>query len=151
MNLQAELKAMKERIAELEVLAKEEQKFPKVGDEYWYISSNGYILDDYNDGITGADVGLLEIGNMFRTKEQAKFVVEKLKVKAELRNLSDSWNLEKTQYTFSFNWEVGEFEIEYPDYNQYPDSYYFDSVDSLEQALETVGEERIKKYIFEVE
>ena len=151
MNLQEELKAMKERIAELEVLAKEEQMFPKVGDEYWYISSNGYILDDYNDGITGADVGLLEIGNMFKTKEQAKFVVEKLKVEAELRKLSDSWDLEKTQYTFSFNWEVGEFEIEYPDYNQYPDSYYFDSVNSLERALETVGEERIKKYIFEVE
>ena len=150
MNLQEELKAMKERIAELEVLAKEEQRFPKVGDEYWYISSNGYILNAYNDGITGADVGLLEIGNMFKTKEQAEFVVEKLKVEAELRKLSDSWDLEKTQYTFSFNWEVEEFEIEYPDYNQYPDSYYFYSVDSLQQALETVGEGRIKKYIFEV-
>lgn len=150
MNVQEELKAMKERIAELEVLAKEEQRFPKVGDEYWYISSNGYILNAYNDGITGADVGLREIGNMFKTEEQAEFVVEKLKVEAELRSLSDSWDLEKTQYTFSFNWEVTEFEIEYPDYDQYPGSYYFDSLDSLEKALETVGEGRIKKYIFEV-
>ena len=150
MNVQDEIKALKQRIAELEVLAKEEEKFPKVGDEYWYISSNGYILHAYNDGITRADVGLLKIGNMFRTKEQAEFLVEKLKVEAELRNLSDSWDLEKTQYTFSFNWEVEEFEIEYPDYNQYPDSYYFDSIDELQQATETVGEDRIKKYIFGV-
>ena len=150
MNLQEELKAIKERIAELEVLAKGEQEFPKVGDKYWYIDTTGDVHDE-NWECFSFEKATLEIGNMFKTKEQAEFVVEKLKVEAELRSLSDSWDLEKTQYTFSFNWEVGEFEIDYPDYNQYPGSYYFDSLDSWEQAIESVGEERIKKYIFEVE
>lgn len=150
MNLQEELKAIKERIAELEVLAKGEQEFPKVGDKYWYIDTTGDVHDE-NWECFSFEKATLEIGNMFKTKEQAEFVVEKLKVEAELRNLSDSWDLEKTQYTFSFNWEVGEFEIDYPDYNQYPGSYYFDSLDSWEQAIESVGEDRIKKYIFGVE
>lgn len=146
MNLQEELKAMKERIAELEELSRE---FPQDGDEYYVLSATGLVVpyvwvDDNIDFKSQA------IGNVFRTEEEANFAVEKLKVEAELRNLSDSWDLEKTQYTFSFNWEVVEFEIERPDYNQYPGSYYFDSVDSLQQALETVGESRIKKYIFEV-
>lgn len=152
MNLQEELKVLKERIAELEELSRE---FPQNGDEYWFIDEEGSVsstlydnryIDDYY-----IDRRHQTIGNMFRTEEQAEFAVEKLKVEAELRNLSDSWDLEKTQYTFSFNWEVTEFEIEYPDYNQYPDSYYFDSINALELALETVGEDRIKKYLFGME
>lgn len=149
MNLQDELKALKERIAELEEQVKEEQEFPQDGDDYWYIDSNGYVSwFEWNEA--DFDLRAQHIGNVFKTKDQAEFAVEKLKVEAELRKLSVSWDLEKTQYTFSFNWEAVEFEIEYPDYNQYPGSYYFDSFDSLQQALETVGEGRIKKYIFEV-
>jgi len=150
MNAQDEIKELKQRIAELEELAKEEREFPQLGDEYWYIDNDGVVMEMEWRGIE-YDQGRLSIDNVYRTKEQAEFVLEKLKVKAELRKLSDSWDLEKTQYTFSFNWEVGEFEIDYPDYNQYPGSYYFDGLDSWEQAIESVGEERIKKYIFEVE
>ena len=149
MGLLNRIEELEKELAELKCKVKEGPKFPEYGDGYWYIDDYGYILNEKWDGLDFEEFRL-KIGNMFKTKEQAEFAVEKLKVEAELRNLSDSWDLEKTQYTFSFNWEVGEFEIEYPDYNQYPDSYYFDSVDSLEQALETVGEGRIKKYIFEV-
>lgn len=150
MGLLNRIEELEKEIAELKSKVKEGPKFPEYGDIYWCIDEEGIIYTNTFEGIQ-ADRNILEIGNVFRTKEQAEFAVEKLKVEAELRNLSDSWDLEKTQYTFSFNWEVEEFEIEYPDYNQYPDSYYFDSVDSLEQALETVGEGRIKKYIFGVE
>ena len=149
MNLQGEIKELKQRIAELEQLAKQEQRFPQLGEEYWYIDNDGEVME-MECREMGFDKGRISIDNVFRTKEDAEFAVEKLKVESELRKLSDSWDLEKTQYTFSFNWEVTEFEIEYPDYNQYPDSYYFDSLNALEIALETVGEDRIKKYIFGV-
>lgn len=150
MGLLNRIEELEKELAELKSRVKEEQEFPQFGDDYWYVDSDTEVMGiawyggDY-------DQGQLSIGNVFKTKEQAEFAVEKLKVEAELRKLSDSWDLEKTQYTFSFNWEVGEFEIDYPDYNQYPGSYYFDSLDSWEQAIESVGEERIKKYIFEVE
>lgn len=149
MNLQEEIKIMKERIAELEELAKEEQEFPQDGDKYWYMDDEGAVFCEfYNHYI---DKYHQEIGNIFRTEEEAEFAVEKLKVEAELIKYSDSWNLEKTQRTFSLNWETGKLEVEYPDYNQYPDSYYFDSINGLRLAIETVGEDRIKKYIFGME
>lgn len=149
MNLQEEIKIMKERIAELEELAKEEQEFPQDGDKYWYMDDEGAVFCEfYNHYI---DKYHQEIGNSFRTEEEAEFAVEKLKVEVELRKYSDSWNLEKTQRTFSLNWETGKLEVEYPDYNQFPNSYYFDSINGLRLAIETVGEERIKKYIFGVE
>ena len=150
MNLQDELKALKERIAELEEQAKQEQEFPQYGDTYWCINAYGGVSKEIWDGYD-IKKDMLVIGNGFRTEQEAEFAVEKLKVEAELRKFSDSWDLEETQYTFSFDWEGGEFNIEYPDYNQYPNSYYFYSVDDLQQAIETVGRERIKKYIFGVE
>ena len=149
MNLQEELKALKKRIAELEEQVKEEQGFPQDGDKYWYMDDEGAVFCEfYNHYI---DKYHQEIGNIFRTEEEAKFAVEKLKVEAELRKYSDSWDSEKTQYTFSLNCKFGEFEIDYLDCNQTPDSYYFDSVNALQLAIETVGAERIKKYIFGVE
>ena len=41
MNLQEELKALKERIAELEEQVEEEQDFPQDFDDYLYISGVG--------------------------------------------------------------------------------------------------------------
>ncbi|AXY81143.1 hypothetical protein AVP_27 [Aerococcus phage vB_AviM_AVP] len=149
MNTQDEIKELKKRIAELEEQTKKEREFPQYLDTYWIIEDSTEVSTYVWEG-DDFDNQHLPIGNVFKTEEQAKFTIEKLKVEAELRKYSDSWDLEKTQYTFSFNWEFGAFEVEYPDYNQYPDSYYFDSINSLQLALETVGEERIKKYIFGV-
>lgn len=146
MNVQDEIKALKQRIAELE----KQQEFPRDGDTYWYVGMRGNIFTSEWEGFPSEE-HMLEVGNIFKTEDEAYFAVEKLKVDAELRKFSDSWDLENTQYSFSFNWEFGEFNVEYPDYNQYPNSYYFYSIDDLQQAIESVGEERIKRYIFEVE
>lgn len=84
MNLQDELNMLKERIAELEGLAKEEQEFPQDGDEYWYIDTTGDILHEIW-GDFRFEKDMLEIGNVFKTEEKAKFAVEKMKAEAELR------------------------------------------------------------------
>ena len=46
MNLQEELKALKERIAEVEEQIKREQAFPREDDEYWYANENGEVFRD---------------------------------------------------------------------------------------------------------
>lgn len=155
MNLQEEiLKIKNEMIDEfdkrVEALKEEEQEFPQDGDEYWYIDDAGDILNEKWDGLDFEEYRLA-MGNIFKAKDQAEFAVEKLKVEAELRKHSDVWNLEKTQYTFSFNWEDGRFNVEYPDYKQYANGYYFDNIIALQDAIETVGKDRIKKYLFGVE
>lgn len=157
MNIQERIEALEtefnEKIKALKAEAQQGDEFPKRGDEYWYTDEYGtvcsYQSDEFFNKVIIED--MKAVNNIFRTKEQAEFVVEKLKVEVELRKFSEPWNLEKTQYTFSFDWECGKFELEFPDYNQYPNSYYFDSISALDLAIETVGEERIKKYIFGVE
>lgn len=149
MNLQEELKAMKERIAELEVLAKEEKKFPKVGDEYWRIDDIGsvdnYMYNDYyNDNHRQA------IGNMFKTKEQAEFAVEKLKVESELRKFSRPFKDNDNNYYIELYLFDKTLSIDIDEHFQTQGTIYFESKKVAQQAIETVGEERIKKYIFGV-
>lgn len=150
MGLLNRIEELEKELLELKELVKDEQEFPQVGDTYWCVTANGRVSESQWHKAE-FDLQAQVMGNIFQTREEAEIAVEKLKVENELRKLSVSWDLENTQYSFSFNWEFGEFNVEYPDYNQYPNSYYFYSIDDLQQAIETVGEERIKKYIFEVE
>src|SRR5699024_8225229 len=87
MNTQDEIKELKQRIAELEEQVKEEQEFPQDGDGYWFITDRGMVFDSKFEN-KKSDRDSLEIGNFFKTKEQAEFAVEKLKVEAELRKYS---------------------------------------------------------------
>ena len=149
MNLQEELKALKQRIAELEGLAKDEQGFPQNGDNYWYINPLGIVLrDEWLDFVS--ERYMIEIGNVFKTEQDAHFAVEKLKVEAELRKFSrpfiegeDNWYM-----------ALGDaFETYYMNDSIDPIQgvIYFDSLKRAHQATGEIGAERIKKYIFEVE
>lgn len=149
MSLQDEIKLLKERIIELEVLAEEEQKFPLDWDEYWYIDING---DAVSEKWLGVDIekDMFEIGNFFKTKEQAEFAVEKLKVEAELRKFSSPFKEGENNYNIFFE-AYGKFvDIDCVLYRQMQGTIYFESREKAQEAIETIGEERIKKYLFEV-
>ena len=149
MNLQEELKALKKRIAELEEQVKEEQEFPQDGDKYWYMDEEGAVFcifykNHYLDGYHQ------EIGNIFRTKEQAEFVVEKLKVEAELRKFSKPFELGSLNFIICFDIEQDEIYSETRRF-MIQGAIYFESIEKAQQAVSTVGVERVKKYIFGVE
>ena len=149
MNLQEELKALKERIAELEVLAKEEQKFPQKYDDYWYVADDTEVLRQswYNSEY---DEGRLSIDNIFKTEEQAEFVVEKLKVEAELRKFSRPFLCGKFNYYLFFNIESDSLDTQFTSYCPPQGAIYFESEEKAQQAIKSAGEDRIKKYIFGV-
>lgn len=153
MNAQEELKALKERIAELEEQVKEEQEFPKRGDEYWYTDEYGtvcsYQSDEFFNKVIIED--MKAVNNIFRTKEQAEFAVEKLKVEAELRKFGRPFESGENNYHISFETYDKFIDIDSLLYRQTQGVIYFGSREKAQQAIESVGEERIKKYIFEVE
>lgn len=149
MNVQDELKALKERIAELEELAKEEQEFPKMGDIYWRIDDRGSVDNCmYNNYYT--DNHRQAIGNFYKTKEQAEFAAEKLKVEAELRNYSRKfiWGGENWILSMGTNKDIF---LVYEDDEMNQGAVYFEDEYKSLEAIEAVGRERIKKYIFGVE
>ena len=87
MNLQMEINSLKQRVAELEQQAKQEQEFPQYGDTYWCINAYGGVSKETWDGYD-IEKDMLVIGNGFRTEQEAEFAVKKLKVEAELRKFS---------------------------------------------------------------
>ena len=149
MNLQEELKALKERIAELEEQAKEEWEFPQDGDDYWYLDTTGDILHEIW-GDFRFEKYMLEIGNIFRTKEQAEFAVEKLKVEAELRKFSRPFKYGDWNFEILWNNHENNIELDWSGYVVRQSVIYFASGEIAEKAIDAVGKERIKKYIFGV-
>ena len=146
MNVQDGLKSLKERIAELEEQAKREQEFPQYGNTYWCINSYGVVSKEIWDGCD-IEKDMFEIGNMFRTKEQAEFAVEKLKVEAELRKFSRPFTYHETNWYLIMNFDKEvHYSYKWDDVAQ--GAIYFESEEKAQQAIEAVGEERIKKYIF---
>ena len=77
--------------------------------------------------------------------------VEKLKVEAELRKFSRPFECgEINEYIF-LDTDSDRIDVENRYYFLTQGTIYFDSKEKAQQAIESVGEERIKKYLFGVE
>ena len=145
-----------------EVVEEKEEKIwwePELDEKYYIICSDGSI--DYNNyDFDNADKNFIAIGNCFQTKDQAEFMAEKLKVIHELEKFAYEnnekeidWNNEdQEKYIITFNhitqdcgiilWRVS---------RSNPFNVYFTSEELAKKAIETIGEDRIKKYYFGVE
>ena len=88
--------------------------------------------------------------------EECEFAIERLKVLAELKHFAELYNdtidwddvhsKKHCLYYNSYNHEI-EFDCDYF-YNY--GSVYFSSLELAQQAVKLIGEDRIKKYYFEV-
>ena len=122
----------------------------KEDDLYWFIGSAGeiryavYINDFF-------DEKRQEIGNMFLKKKEAKFAVERLKVIVELKKYAKEFSDEEWQ-----DWDLPKYDIKsdcrnhvirivYARYLKGND-IYFESEEKAKEAIEAVGEDRVKKY-----
>ena len=150
MDLQEELKVLKERIAELEEREKQEREFPQYGDTYWCINAYGGVSKEIWDGYD-IEKDMLVIGNGFRTEQEAEFIAEKLKVEAELRKFSRPFKEDEYNYFILINSSHNNIVVDSDDDYQTQGAIYFESEEKAQQAVSTVGEERIKKYLFGVE
>lgn len=155
MNLQEEmLKIKNEMIDEfdkrVEALKVDEQEFPQDGEDYWLISSEGCVTYTmFTDN--HVDLGRKEVGNVFRTKEQAEFALEKLKVEAELRKYSTPFKEDENNCFIQINSSYNNIVIDTDEGYQTQGTIYYETRKEALLAIDTVGEDRIKKYIFGVE
>ena len=150
MNLQEELKALKERIAEVEEQIKGEQPFPREDDEYWYANENGEVFrDEWGD--FGYEKSMLTIGNVFQTENEAEFAVEKLKVEAILRKYSRPFSEDENNYYIELYLSDKALSIDCEDYFQSQGTFYFDSEKTALQAIDEAGEWHIKRFAFGME
>jgi hypothetical protein len=137
---------------------KDHNAYPETGTEYWFIGAEGYIRKETWDG-TAIDRNFFVIGNIFFTRAAAEHEAEKRKVVAELQRYADCYNGEETEITAA-GMEAKCY-ILYHDTRGTVDpcSYFgttandvcFTSKGIAQNAITAIGEDRIKKYLFEVE
>ncbi len=130
---------------------------PKCGELFFYISGRGYIFSSIwiNSYICNE---YYSVGNCFKTKEEAEFTLEKVKVETELRRFAEEnneceidWSDRKqNKWLICYNYDLKNIDTGYD--NTLRTHYiYFSSKEIAKQAIKHIGEERLKKYYFGVE
>lgn len=125
---------------------------------YYYIGSNGCIYVTQDTGST-FDEKIYKLGNYFKTKEEAEFELNKRLVYQELKDYALEHNeceldwTDRYQVKWSIYYETGYPCLKYNDVYTFCDigQIYFSSEEIARKAAKTIGEDRIKKYLFGVD
>lgn len=129
---------------------------PECNKNYWVI--NGFSVVNSSWDNDNVDYRRYEIGNCFKTEKDAEFALEKLKVEAELRRFAEENNeceidwidMEQNKWLICYNYDSKNIDTGYD--NTLRTHYiYFSSKKIAKQAVEYVGEERLKKYYLGIE
>ena len=154
LNMENLTKEEREQLLKLvEKATRKESKVwkPKLDEIYYYVRDTGYVSD--NIWRTGGDwLGRYSLGNCFKTREEAEFALEKQKVIVEL----ERYALKHNDPTKEPTWELGYnrkekaiHSIEYID--NFVSSIRFTSSNLVDEAIETIGEDRLIKYYFGIQ
>lgn len=155
-NLTADEKKTLEKLVE-----KANRKFkvfkPTCGQEYYLLTSDGFICSDVGNNHDHLDDTRFQLGNCFETKEQAEFAFEKQKVYTQLKRYALEHNedvfdwRDGYQRKYYIYCECEKLGISYTEYLRVPSNIYFTSEEIAKNAIDEIGEEKIKKYLFEVD
>lgn len=125
----------------------------KEEDMYYYIDYYGEIYSTFYD--CKEDVDIIECGNAFITEEEARFEVERRKCEAILlkygtRDMMSLGDINAHKYFIVYNNYYHEISISFSQSANSQGTIYFESEELAQKAIEEVGEDRLKKYVFNV-
>lgn len=160
LNVNMENLTEEERNQLLALVKKSTEEKPKVWKpedkkEYYFINAGGCICDDIWTNCI-LDNNLYAIGNCFKTEKEAEFALEKLKVIAELKRFAQErndkiyWNNGSWKYYIAYDYTANKV-IYMSAMTSKRNDIYFTSEEIAQQAIKTIGADRLKKYYFEVE
>lgn len=126
---------------------------PKQSEIYYSILANGSIDYTTYDSNNRIDKQRLSSGNCFKTREEAQYMLEKIKIINKLRELSNiKCSENKNKYFIYYNFRenrvlCGETNL----CKLSPFEACFKTAEDCKKAIETIGEDNLKKYYFDVE
>lgn len=150
----------KSKLAELEKQLEEAKEsesknfkrwMPSLNEGYYILTSNGDCHDSVYDG-DDLDKARISIGNYFRTEQEATDYLDALKVFEELRGCEGRKKFQPTEDNWAIGWvyNVNDMKID-PQLFSYSNSgighVYFETEEFTLAAINTIGEERIKKAV----
>lgn len=113
---------------------------PEYRGKYWYVST---------DECRVYRTFWRNFGDMYKTKEEAEFELERMNVLGELKKFSCKFRKGESNYYIFLNCNTNELGIVVSDCYISLD-IYFESNAKAREAIKEIGEDRIKKYLFEV-
>ena len=129
---------------------------PEENETYYYSYSDGHIEKTTCDN-RNMYKNRYAIGNCFKTKEEAEFALERQKVITELKRFAlehnekdiDWSNIEQRKCFLSYQHDKNIIFIDFY-YSVQIYNIYFTSEEIAQAAIKEIGEERLRKYYFEV-
>ena len=124
----------------------------KDGDECFFITDAGNVFsvtwDNWN-----VQIEKRKLGNVFLTKDEAEFERERRKIETEMLRLGGKRKAEQGKANWFLEYRPASAGIEalWSSYEMDQGVIYFESEEKAKKVVETIGEDRIKKYIFGVE
>ena len=124
----------------------------KDGDPYYWIEGLGYIKGHYFWRNESADPMAREVGNIFLNEEEAEKDVERRKVETLLlKHGGRRWFKEDTpNYFIRVHENGGWLTSDWTNHSPIQGTIYFDTEKQAWKSIEQIGEERIRKALFEV-
>ena len=124
---------------------------PKIDAWYYSINDNGDVVT-HSWYRTSKDIYRYAIGNCFKTREEAEFEVERLRVIAKLKEFAEP---EDRVWSEDSNWAIvysnEKHEVRAENWCSIQNAtLYFESRERVHEAVEAIGEDRIKKYYLRV-
>lgn len=128
---------------------------PQYGEKYYTISTRGTIDFDNFVAENNTYASRLLLGNVFETEEEAKHMLEKIKIINKLRELSNAVfdnNIEDLKYSISYDVDTKEVGASMNRFSRLlPFEVYFKTREDCQKAIDTIGEYNLKKYYFDID
>ncbi|MDE2097547.1 MAG: hypothetical protein KGL39_09900 [Patescibacteria group bacterium] len=132
---------------ELEMMKAGWQEWPKFGDKFYYLGLCGHVYEAQISFICLSNP-YIEFGNAFKTREEAEKEVHARKIVAKLRQQPGARGFIVGEKNYCVEVSLKNNSI-YDNYWSGADigwqSIYFDTMESVRNAIELVGEENILK------
>lgn len=125
---------------------------PEFGEKYYYMTTSGNVAQDTFN--TSFDKYRLSFRNVFKTAEEARKMLEKIKIINKLRELSnidfnEDFDEEKWYITYNHRTKSIECDTTYH-VQRMPFFIYFKNQEDCGKAIDTIGEKNLKKYYFDI-
>lgn len=142
---------LEKELDELKEVEIEDDEFPRLGDQYWFVDTDGYVVYSYWDDNTTSDYRK-DFLRIFKTKKECERYLEIQKaIKEESKNFEPNWKDDNQgKYYLYYDHDKNSVEISWNTWSGQA-VLYFESREILEELISRFGEEDIKKYYFGIE
>lgn len=120
------------------------------GDVYFTVLGTGEVNENVWSFHIHNDSHRFAIGNVFKTEEEARNMIERLKIRAEMLDLGGREEFRANQKNFYISGDIQADTIFATNSGGKPylNAIYFDTRDEAKKAINAVGVHRLKKMLF---